>query len=296
MPEGKIIKALSGYYYVQDRDTEKVWQCRARGVFKKRGISPLVGDLVTYEPSTYDEGTVLEIAKRRNELIRPPIANVDQALLVFSIEEPEFNQILLDKFIVHIEKANITPIICLTKLDLVNDNDQLPEEIEIYRTIGYEVFLTSSIEKVGLKEVEEYLKGKTTVVAGQSGVGKSTLLNVLDPSLELETAAISMKLGRGKHTTRHVELIRLPSGGLVADTPGFSQLDFSTIEAEELSSLFIEFRAYSENCKFRGCLHQNEPHCEVKRAVEANEIASHRYEHYMIFLEEIQKEKQKRRY
>ncbi|WP_025026531.1 ribosome small subunit-dependent GTPase A [Caldalkalibacillus mannanilyticus] len=296
MPEGQIIKALSGYYYVHEEGSNQIWQCRARGVFKKRGISPLVGDYVSFEPSSNGEGTVTEIAKRRNELIRPPIANVDQALLVFSIEEPEFNQILLDKFIVHIEKADITPIICLTKLDLAATLDGIPEEMEIYQKIGYEVFITSSKTKIGLSDVEEYLKGKTTVFAGQSGVGKSTLLNELDPSLQIETGEISLKLGRGRHTTRHVELIRLPSGGMVADTPGFSQLDFSSIEAEELSGLFLEFRDYSEQCKFRGCLHQNEPSCAVKSAVEKEEISSQRYQNYLQFLVDIQSEKQKRRY
>lgn len=296
MPEGQIIKALSGYYYVHEEGSNQIWQCRARGVFKKRGISPLVGDYVSFEPSSNGEGTVTEIAKRRNELIRPPIANVDQALLVFSIEEPEFNQILLDKFIVHIEKADITPIICLTKLDLTANSEGIPEEMEIYQKIGYEVFITSSISKIGLSDVEDYLKGKTTVFAGQSGVGKSTLLNELDPSLQIETGEISLKLGRGRHTTRHVELIRLPSGGMVADTPGFSQLDFSSIEAEELSGLFLEFRDYSEQCKFRGCLHQNEPSCAVKSAVEKEEISSQRYRNYLQFLTDIQSEKQKRRY
>jgi ribosome biogenesis GTPase len=296
MPEGQIVKALSGYYYVQEDITNQVWQCRGRGVFKNRGISPLVGDYVSFEPSTHGEGTVTEIKSRRNELVRPPIANVDQALLVFSVDEPEFSSILLDKFIVHIEKANITPVICLTKLDLsVTPLEEYPE-IEVYQHLGYPMFMTSSISKQGLEGIEEFLIGKITVFAGQSGVGKSTLLNAIDPTLNIETAKISMRLGRGKHTTRHVELINLPKGGWVADTPGFSQLDFAGMEPDELGALFVEFNRFAEECKYRGCVHQNEPKCAVKEAVNSGEIAAHRYKHYLQFLETLQSDKQRKRY
>lgn len=294
MPEGKIVKALSGFYYVQEEGTNQVWSCRGRGVFKNRGITPLVGDFVAFEPSTHGQGTVTEIKERRNELIRPPIANVDQALLVFSVDEPEFSSILLDKFLVHIEKANITPVICLTKLDLsVTPIEDYPE-IEVYQHLGYPMFMTSSVSKQGLADIENFLIGKITVFAGQSGVGKSTLLNAIDPTLEIKTAEISSRLGRGKHTTRHVELISLPKGGWVADTPGFSQLDFVNLEPEELGSLFIEFNRHAENCKFRECIHHNEPKCAVKQAVESGEIAAHRYKHYLQFLEVVQTEKKER--
>lgn len=294
MPEGQIVKALSGFYYVQEVHTNQVWACRGRGVFKNRGITPLVGDYVTFQPSTHGQGTVTDIKNRRNELIRPPIANVDQALLVFSVDEPEFSSILLDKFLVHIEKANITPVICLTKLDLsVTPIEEYPE-IEVYQHLGYPMFMTSSVSKQGLAEIEKFLIGKITVFAGQSGVGKSTLLNAIDPTLEIKTAEISNRLGRGRHTTRHVELIPLPMGGWVADTPGFSQLDFVDLEPEELSHLFVEFRRPAEDCKFRECVHQNEPKCAIKKAVECGEIASHRYKHYLQFLEAVQSEKRKR--
>lgn len=294
MPEGQIVKALSGFYYVQEVHTNQVWACRGRGVFKNRGITPLVGDYVTFQPSTHGQGTVTDIKNRRNELIRPPIANVDQALLVFSVDEPEFSSILLDKFLVHIEKANITPVICLTKLDLsVTPIEEYPE-IEVYQHLGYPMFMTSSVSKQGLAEIEKFLIGKITVFAGQSGVGKSTLLNAIDPTLEIKTAEISNRLGRGRHTTRHVELIHLPMGGWVADTPGFSQLDFVDLEPEELSHLFVEFRRPAEDCKFRECVHQNEPKCAIKKAVECGEIASHRYKHYLQFLEAVQSEKRKR--
>jgi ribosome biogenesis GTPase len=296
MPEGQIIKALSGYYYVQELETDRVWQCRGRGVFKNRGQSPLVGDFVSFEPSTHDEGTVTVIHERKNELIRPPVANIDQALLIFSVDEPEFSSILLDKFIVHIEQANITPVICLTKLDLTVTPIEDYPEIEVYQKLGYPMYMTSSQTKEGLSQFVEVLKGKTSVFAGQSGVGKSSLLNAIDPSFKIETAEISMRLGRGRHTTRHVELLRLPNGGLVADTPGFSQLDFSKMDPEELGYLFIEFREQAEHCKFRGCLHQNEPKCGVKNAIEAGIIAKHRYKHYLQFLEELKDEKKKRGY
>jgi ribosome biogenesis GTPase len=296
MPEGQIVKALSGFYYVQENGSEKIWQCRGRGVFKKKNISPLVGDFVTFERSDHDEGTVTSIFERKNQLIRPQIANVDQALLVFSVDEPEFSSLLLDKFIVHIEKANITPVICLTKLDLtVFSVDQYPE-IAVYQNLGYPMFMTSSVSKQGVADIEMFLKDKLTVFAGQSGVGKSSLLNAIDPALQLETAEISNRLGRGRHTTRHVELVPLPQGGRVADTPGFSQLDFIDIEPEELGSLFIEFGEHAPDCKFRECLHHNEPKCAVKRALEEGQIATHRYAHYLQFLEVIQAEKQKRGY
>lgn len=296
MAEGRIIKALSGFYYVEEKGTRQVWQCRARGVFKKKKINPLVGDDVTFEYATGNEGTVTEIHPRKNELIRPPIANVDQALLVFSVDEPEFSPILLDKFLVHIEHANITPVICLTKLDLtVTPKEEYPQ-IEDYEKLGYPMFMTSSVTKLGIETIETFLTDKITVFAGQSGVGKSSLLNTINPELNIETAEISNRLGRGRHTTRHVELIALPNGGFVADTPGFSQLDFTGIEPEELGPLFIEFNEWSQECKFRGCLHKNEPKCAVKTAVAEGQIAKHRYEHYLQFLEAIEAEKQKRGY
>jgi ribosome biogenesis GTPase len=296
MPKGQIIKALSGFYYVREKDSGQLFQCRARGLFKKQGITPLVGDDVTFEPSTGHEGTVTELSPRRNELNRPPVANVDQALLVFSVDEPEFSPILLDKFLVHIEHAGITPVICLTKLDLSLSPSDIFPEIRVYEQLGYPLFQTSSMSKDGVKEVEAYLKGKVTVFAGQSGVGKSTLLNAIDPSFEIETAEISHRLGRGKHTTRHVELLPLPEGGYVADTPGFSQLNFANISPEALSSYFIDFTSHTALCRFRGCQHDKEPDCAVKKAVENKEIASFRYKHYLQFLNEIEEEKERRRY
>ncbi|MGN1401713.1 MAG: ribosome small subunit-dependent GTPase A [Bacillus sp. (in: firmicutes)] len=290
MPEGKIIKALSGFYYVMDGD--KTIQCRGRGVFRKQKITPLVGDSVVFEYEREREGTIVDILERKNELVRPPISNVDQAILVFSAVEPAFSPVLLDRFLVLIEENDIDALIVISKIDLVEDQEK-QEEIEMYKKayekIGYPVITTSSATKEGMKELLPYLKGKISVFAGQSGVGKSTLLNTLDPMLDLKTNNISSHLGRGKHTTRHVELIMIEDG-LVADTPGFSSLDF-TLDEEDLSYCFPEFRERSHDCKFRGCLHVKEPKCAVKEAVEAGEIKSWRYEHYLNFITEIKDRK-----
>ncbi|MFD2670195.1 ribosome small subunit-dependent GTPase A [Marinicrinis sediminis] len=298
MPTGRIVKALSGYYYVQpDDETQEEWiTCRARGLFKKKGLSPLVGDQVTYELSNETEGTVTEIKlPRKSELVRPPMANAEVAVLVFSVTEPSLNLQLLDKFLVHIESAGLDALICLTKSDLANEEEQACYEQaeQLYRQIGYDVYVTSSKEGTGVAAIHQALEGKIGVFAGQSGVGKSSLLNCLLPGLNLETNAISQKLGRGKHTTRHVELIPLPGQAWMADTPGFSQLDFMQVEAEELSGCFPEFRALAASCKFRGCQHNGEPKCQVMNAVEQGEVSRSRYDHYLYFLQEIKDKKRR---
>ncbi|MEM1503272.1 ribosome small subunit-dependent GTPase A [Domibacillus sp. 8LH] len=288
MPEGKIIKALSGFYYVLDG--ENIIQCRGRGVFRKRNITPLVGDYVEYEAENEKEGYVLTVKERKNDLVRPPVANIDQAVLVFSVMEPAFSTVLLDRFLVLIESKNIEPVICLTKMDLAEDQKMLDQYVADYRRIGYTVVETSSETMDGLHLLEGHLTEKTSVFAGQSGVGKSSLLNAIRPDLALKTDEISSSLGRGKHTTRHVELIPA-AGGLVADTPGFSSLDFEGIELDELSACFPEMADRSSDCKFRGCLHLNEPKCAVKEAVAEGEIPNYRYEHYLQFIEEIKERK-----
>lgn len=286
MAQGQIRKALSGYYYVE-QDGELI-QCRGRGVFRNRGEAPLVGDVVDFTKEGESDGYVMKIHPRKNELVRPPIANIDQAILVFSVKEPEFNTILLDRFLVVLESFHIEPIICLTKMDLLADSEHagLEAYIEDYKAIGYEVITTYKEDVSLLDRLQPVLEGKTTVLAGQSGVGKSTLLNTLLPNLNLKTGIISQSLGRGKHTTRHVELIEV-CGGLLADTPGFSSFDFDTIEKEELTACFPEFQRIAEGCKFRGCLHIKEPKCAVKAALETGEIKAYRYEHYEQFLQEI---------
>lgn len=304
MSEGRIVKALSGYYYVlpdgcSPLDREALVQCRARGLFKKQKITPLVGDRVEFARSGAGDGTVTRILPRHSELFRPPIANVDQAVLVFSVDEPALSVPLLDKFLVHIEAAGLDTVICLTKGDLLAEPSaraagQVRDVVELYETVGYPVVITSTRDGTGLDRLREALRGKISVFAGQSGVGKSSLVNALEPGLELDTNEISAKLGRGRHTTRHVELHPLQFGGWVADTPGFSQLDFSHMEAEQLSDCFREFRQLKPACKFRGCLHLREPGCAVREAVEAGSVAQSRIEHYHAFLQELLE--RKRRY
>lgn len=290
MPEGKIIKALSGFYYVLDG--EEVIQCRGRGVFRKNKITPLVGDSVVYQAENLTDGYVLEIKDRKNELVRPPIANIDQAILVFSAVEPDFSTTLLDRFLVAIEDNEIEPIIIISKIDLVVEAKKasLDQYMRDYQEIGYTVIKTSSITSDGIEALLPQLSGKTSVFAGQSGVGKSSLLNTINPELSLETNDISSHLGRGKHTTRHVELIHVGSG-LVADTPGFSSLEFMDIEVDRLAYCFPEIYQAGERCKFRGCLHDKEPKCAVKEGVAQGEIPSYRHKHYLQILEEIKDRK-----
>ncbi|WP_400247147.1 ribosome small subunit-dependent GTPase A [Niallia sp. JL1B1071] len=290
MPKGKIIKALSGFYYVLSEG--QLIQCRGRGVFRKNKVTPLVGDEVVFQAENETDGYILEVKDRKNELVRPPIANVDQAILVFSSVEPEFSTALLDRFLVLIEYNRIDPLICVTKMDLASSDEvaKMKEFAAQYEAVGYPVILTSSETEAGIAQLLPYLKDKISVFAGQSGVGKSSLLNVIRPDLDLKTNEISSSLGRGKHTTRHVELISI-GDGLVADTPGFSSLEFLDIEAEDLNYCFPEIEKVSENCKFRGCLHLSEPKCAVKEAVENNEIPAYRYEHYKDFLQEIRDRK-----
>ena len=290
MPEGRIIKALSGFYYVQT--TDDLFQCKGRGVFRKKNITPLVGDFVTFDIREEKEGYITEIKPRTNELIRPPIANITQAIIVSSAIMPDFSTTLLDRFLVLIEAKEITPIIFLSKTDLltVEQLTTLKKYQSDYEAIGYNVELFSAKEPQDMDRIKDYLKDQVTVIAGQSGVGKSSFINTISPDALIKTADISKSLGRGKHTTRHVELIEV-NGGLVADTPGFSALDFNEISAEELMDCFPEIRELKDNCKFRGCLHAKEPKCAVKTAAENGELPKYRYEHYINFLEEIQSRK-----
>jgi ribosome biogenesis GTPase / thiamine phosphate phosphatase len=293
MAEGRIIKALSGFYYVENEDG--IFQCRGRGNFRKRKITPLVGDRVTFEAENATDGYVLEVHDRKNKLVRPPIANVEQAVLVFSAQEPDFSPHLLDKFLVHVEANDIEPVICLSKIDLLDEETEeaLAEVETLYRNAGYEVLSTSIYVDETIELLRPYLCERVSVFAGQSGVGKSSLLNALKPELNLETNQISKSLGRGKHTTRHVELIPVDTG-YVADTPGFSSLDFQGVSPETLALCFPEMRERAEDCRFRQCTHINEPSCAVKESLNEGEIAPSRYKHYVQFMQEIQN--QKRRY
>ncbi|MDE5977204.1 MAG: ribosome small subunit-dependent GTPase A [Turicibacter sp.] len=288
MKKGIILKALSGFYYVEDLESKEVIQCRSRGLFRKQKITPLVGDEVEFLVEPDGNGYVMEIGARKNELVRPPIANVDLALVVFSAKEPDFSPKLLDRFLTVIEMNQIEPIIVLTKMDLLNEEERnsLEPTLQYYRRIDYDVIETSSKQQLGLEAITDFIKDRIVVICGQSGVGKSSLLNSIDSTLNIQVNEISKALGRGKHTTRHVELHKL-SEGLIADTPGFSSLDLDQLEPIDLSQCFVDFYEYSEQCKFRGCLHENEPSCAVKSAVESGEIISTRYENYLQFLTEI---------
>ncbi|NGQ93819.1 ribosome small subunit-dependent GTPase A [Brevibacillus sp. SYP-B805] len=292
MPEGRIVKALSGFYYVADGD--RVIQCRARGLFKKKDakVNPLVGDWVVYESVSETEGYIMQVHERKSELLRPPVSNVDQAILVFSLKEPAFSSLLLDKFLVHTEHAGIDSVIVLSKADLAGA-EETAEVIRKYERVGYRVIPTSKQDGRGVNELRAELRDRISVFAGQSGVGKSSLINLLFPGIELQTGDVSQKLGRGRHTTRHVELIPLAEGGYVADTPGFSSLEFIGLSELDLARSFREFEQLADGCRFRGCLHLSEPGCAVREAVETDEIDPARYEHYKQFTEEL-KEYQRR--
>lgn len=295
LQKGQITKALSGFYYVTD-ETGTIYQTRARGVFRKKKLTPLVGDYVHFESENTQEGTVKELLARENELTRPPVANVDVGIVVTSAVDPKFSTQLLDRFLVMLEAKHIQPIVLVTKMDLVSEEER--KEIQAYQKayqeLGYSFIVPSEQETLSKEYLEEELKnifkGHLVVFMGQSGAGKSTLLNALKPELELKTAETSRSLGRGKHTTRHVELLPMLDG-LVADTPGFSALAFDEIEKEELTQYFPEMWEKRAECKFSGCLHKKEPKCAVKQAVETGEIAAYRYDHYLLFLEEIENRK-----
>ena len=293
MLNGKIIKGIGGFYYV---DTNQgLYECRARGIFRKNKITPLVGDRVSI--SVVDEenkkGVVEEIEDRDTELVRPPIANVDKALIVFAIKNPSPNLSLLDRFIVLAEKENLEIVIVFTKVDLDTDGELLKELKSIYEISGYKVIPVSNKLKLNIDKIKEELKENTVVFAGPSGVGKSSLLNEIDENFELKTGEVSDKIKRGKHTTRHAELLKLECGGMVADTPGFSSLTLDDIEESELKEYFIEFDNYDE-CRFGSrCIHENEPSCAVKESVENAEISKKRYDSYIQLLNEIRSGKRR---
>lgn len=274
--QGRIVKQISNDYTVELNNHERVI-CKARGKFRKLHITPLVGDFVEID---YDNKYILDILKRKNELIRPSIANVDQAVIITSVHIPEFSSNLLDKLLVTIEYNNILPIICFSKMDLIDDikKKEIDYYINYYKKIGYKVFINTD------ESIKEIFKDKITVFAGQSGAGKSTLLNKLEPNLKLDTNEVSLALGRGKHTTRHVELIPV-LGGLIADTPGFSSIDFSDMSNEDIRDNFIEFNEYRHDCEYKDCMHNKEANCHVKDKVSTGIIINSRYENYLKFIE-----------
>lgn len=276
--QGRIVKSLAGFYYVESEG--KVFQTRARGNFRKKGQVPYVGDFVDFSAEDNSEGYILAIHERKNELVRPPIVNIDQAVVVMSAKEPDFNSNLLDRFLVLLENKHIKPIVYISKLDLLDDLTEIEAISQKYKAIGYDFALS-------LDQLLPHLTNKITVFMGQTGVGKSTLLNKISPELSLETATISDSLGRGRHTTRAVSFYDV-NGGKIADTPGFSNLDYAIDNAEDLSEAFPEIRHFSHDCKFRSCSHRHEPQCAVKAGVEAGDIWQVRYDNFLQFLSEIE--------
>lgn len=274
MLTGKIIKQISNDYTV--KIDNQILICKARGKFRNLGITPLVGDnALIDEKNNY----ILDILPRKNELIRPSIANVDQAVIIMSNKIPIFSLELLDKLLAIIEFNNIKPIIYVSKIDLLSKDEfaKLNTTLDYYRKIGYDVYIDLSIKNI--------FKDKVTVFVGQSGAGKSTLLNKLDSNLQLLTDDVSKALGRGKHTTRHVELISTLSG-LVADTPGFSKISFIGMTKSDIRDSFIEFNRYKQNCEYKDCMHNLEVNCEIKNQIAKNEILISRYNNYIKFINE----------
>lgn len=291
--QGKIIKGIGGFYYVHVQGAG-IYECRAKGIFRKDKKKPLVGDDV--EISVQDEekkaGNVDVLLPRKNELIRPASANVDQALVVFALSSPKPNLNLLDRFLISMQQQEIPVIICFNKTDLVSE-EEIQKVREIYRDCGFQVLFVSVAQRDGLEAVEQVLEGKTTVVAGPSGVGKSSLTNYLQPEASMEVGVVSKKIDRGKHTTRHTELIWIKQDTYFLDTPGFSSLYLQNIEREELRNYFPEFLPFEEQCRFQGCMHLSEPDCGVKAALAEGKIHASRYENYKLFEEEL---KNQRRY
>ena len=275
--KGRIVKQISNDYTVQALEDGQVYVCKARGKFRKMEISPLVGDFVNFDA---DEKYILDILSRKNELNRPRISNVDQAMIITSLKSPDFDSNLLDKLITIIEFNRITPIIIFTTADLLSalEKEKLDKYITYYKKIGYMVLMNTELDKI-----KKLFKGKVSVFTGQSGAGKSTLLNHLEPSLNIKTSEISLALNRGKHTTRYTSLISL-FGGLVADTPGFSALSFGNMTNSDIRDNFIDFEKWRFGCKYRDCMHNKEDDCLVKKKVKDGEILLSRYENYLNFI------------
>lgn len=284
---GIIMKAIAGFYYVNTGD--EVIECRARGIFKKRNISPLVGDKVDISIDKADptKGRVDEVYERTIELIRPPVANVTQAIVVFAVAQPDPNINLLDKLLAICEHRGLKVILCFNKVDL--DEVSYVKKLEsVYRNAGYQVISTSAEKQFKIEALREVLKDEISVFAGPSGVGKSSLLNELQSGMNLQVGELSKKIARGKHTTRHSELLALDSGGMVVDTPGFTAMDINEIEVEDLTQCFIEFKTFSSGCKFSNCKHLNEPKCGVKSALKTGQISKSRYDSYIYFLNALE--------
>lgn len=283
---GKIIKGIAGFYYVYT--TLGLVECKAKGVFRNKNIKPLVGDNVRVEIIDEDQmtGNIEEILERRNALIRPASANIDQAMIIFAITKPDPNYNLLDRFLISMRQQDIPTVVCFNKSDIATD-DEIAELKNAYEGCGCRVLFVSARVEEGIGDIREVLKGRTTVVAGPSGVGKSTIVNALYPEANMETGEISRKIERGRHTTRHAELFALADDTFIMDTPGFTSLYLTGLKKEELWEYYPEFSAYEKNCRFGGCSHLSEPVCGIKDAVDHGLISRIRYENYGILYREL---------
>ena len=291
--EGKIVKGIAGFYYVHVVE-HGLYECKAKGIFRKRKIKPLIGDnvLIDVIDDKEKKGNIVEILPRENELIRPAVSNIDQAMVIFAAAEPNPNFNLLDRFLLLMGKQGVPVIICFNKRDIV-EQKELDLLYHTYEKCGYHILFTSTYTKEGVEQVKEQLKDKTTVLAGPSGVGKSSMMNLLQPKAQMETGEVSEKIKRGRHTTRHSEIIHIEGNTYVMDTPGFSSIWIDQFEKEELKDYFTEFLEFEPECKFKGCVHINEPVCGVKKALAEGKISEIRYENYVNLYEEL---KEKRKY
>lgn len=284
---GKIMKGIGGFYYVYVENAG-LYECRAKGIFRNKKMKPNVGDMVDIDVISEEEktGNLVVIHPRKNQLIRPMVANVDQALVIFAVHEPEPNFQLLNRFLIMMEKQEIPVVICFNKMDLASDAER--EQLLLdYENSGCHVLFSSAQEGEGIPELKSLLRGKTTVMAGPSGVGKSSTLNRISEGKQMETGAVSEKIKRGRHTTRHSELIYLGEDTYLMDTPGFSSLYLMDIDKEDLRFYFPEFGAYENQCRFNGCSHIHEPGCAVKEALAEGRISRMRYEDYCYLYEEL---------
>ena len=292
---GKITKGIAGFYYVYVPG-KGMYECKAKGIFRKDNVKPLVGDDVSIQILSEEErtGNICGILPRRSSLIRPAVANIDQALVIFAIRKPDVNLNLLDRFLIQMEQQNLDTIICFNKADLEDkDGPDSRALAEIYSRAGYQTLVVSATEDTCIDRVLQCLKGKTTTVAGPSGVGKSTLINRLQSDTQMETGSISTKIERGKHTTRHSQLIPISENTYILDTPGFSSLSVFDMEKEELEAYYTEFLPLTSGCKFTGCSHIHEPVCGVKEGLKTGQISPERYENYKLIYQELA---QKRKY
>ena len=291
---GKIVKGIAGFYYVHTDASEKVYECKAKGVFRKDKRKPLVGDDVEIEVLDEEKylGNITEILPRHSELIRPAVANVDQGLVIFAITHPQPNFNLLDRFLIMMQQQGLPCIVCFNKQDMDPDDD-CSRYRKIYEDCGFRTVSVSAAKRQNIEQLKELLKGKTTTAAGPSGVGKSSIINCLQSGIVMETGVISEKIQRGKHTTRHSELIPVGADTYILDTPGFSSLELFDLKKERLGDYYPEFSGYEQNCRFGGCAHINEPDCGVKDAVAEGRISRMRYDNYCLLYEEL---KNKRRF